>query len=503
MIQTQITHHTLWHALTGHAPPPALLPISIQAATTDSRDSGPGWLFAALPGDSAHGNRFVPDAIARGASAVICEAEGLAAAPAAGLPVVHCPEARLQWDGQHGALTAEHSVCYVVPSAMEGIRRVGAFQRLHRTRTTLKVVGITGSVGKTSTKELTHSVLNQHFDTYRNPGNVNGEHALPLVLMGLKYSHERFVTELGMYRLGEIDDMCRMTLPQTGIVTNIGPSHLERLGTMERIYEAKSELIRSLPPAEAGGVAILNWDDPRVRPMAALTDARIWRVGLTPECDLWADDIQSAGFKGIHFQAHLPAAWPVSQRTLHIRIPLLGRHSVHNALLAMAVGLSEGMPMQKILAGLRDPSNQVRLVLVQGINDSTLIDDTYNASEDSSIAALNLLADLRPRRQGRRIAVLGDMLELGPSTQISHVKVGRRAAQVADVLITIGELGRLMGEAALAAGMPAAAVQMLAEADEAVALMKQGIAPHDLVLFKGSRATGMDRVVADLSVPRS
>lgn len=499
-VPSNITHHTLWQALTGHAPPRALLPISIPTAVSDSRQVTPGALFAALPGERTQGNRYVGHAVAQGASAVICEEEGLAHVDWSTLPVVRCPEPVLQWSGPHGHLRAEHCVLYVVPDSMRAIGQVGRFQRLHRTRANLRVVGITGSVGKTSTKELTASVLRQHFDTYGTPGNLNGEHALPLVLMGLKYGHERFVTELGMYRVGEIDDMCQLTLPDIGIVTNIGPSHLERLGSMERIFEAKSELVRALPPMEAGGVAILNWDDSRVRQMADLTDARIVRVGLDPDNDLWADSIQSAGFKGMHFRCHISDAFHISRRTVHVRIPLLGRHSVHNTLLAIAAGLCEGMPLQKILAGLRDPRNQVRLVLVRGVNDSTLLDDTYNASEDSSVAALNLLADLKPERQGRRIAVLGDMRELGLFTARSHTKVGRHAAQIADVLVTVGDLGRLIGEAALEMGRAADEVRIVEQSDEATALLRELIGPDDLVLIKGSRAIGMESIVSGLSM---
>ena len=234
--------------------------------------------------------------------------------------------------------------------------------------------------------------------------------------------------------------------------------------------------------------------------MANLTQAHVFKVGLSPECDVWADEIESAGFKGIHFRLHLPVP---HNRALHVRMPLLGRHSVHNALLAAALGLSEGIPIQKILSGLRDTSSHVRLLLVRGINRSILLDDTYNASEESCIAALNLLSDLSPEKCGRRIAVLGDMLELGSATEISHIKVGRRAAQVADNLITIGDLGRLIGESALQVGMPKDSVCLLPDANSAVSLLREEIGPNDLVLFKGSRAIGMDTVVADMSVPAS
>ncbi len=501
-IPTHITHHTLWQALTGQAPPWELLPIPITSAVSDSRQVIPGALFAALPGERTHGNRHVGEAVAKGASALICEEEGLKYLPASGLPVVRCNSHQLEWPTDLAVLRAEHCVCYVVDSSMAAIQQVGLFQRLHRTRASLRVIGVTGSVGKTSTKELVRSVLRQHFQTYSSPGNMNGEHALPLVLLGLTYRHERFVTELGMYRLGEIAEMCRLAMPTTGIVTNIGPSHLERLGTMERIFEAKSELIRALPSAEAGGIAILNWDDVKVRPMADLTSARILRVGLTPDCDLWADEIQSAGFKGMQFRVHLPETLTSTRRALHVHIPLLGHHSVHNTLLAMAAGMSEGLPLQKILAGLRDPRNQIRLVLVRGINESTLIDDTYNASEESCIAALNLLADLEPKCQGKRIAILGDMLELGSSTTTSHIKVGRRASRVVDHLITIGTLGRLIGESALAVGMPNDTVHMLSEVQVALPILQEIVARDDLVLIKGSRAIGMEAIVAALSAPK-
>ncbi len=500
-IPTHITHHTLWQALTGQAPPWALRPLAITTAVTDSRQVVPGALFAALPGEHTHGNRHVEEAVAKGASAIICEEEALSYLPAADIPVVRCHTHHLDWPADLHVLHAEHCVCYVVHSSMAAIRQVGLFQRLHRTRDNLRVIGVTGSVGKSSTKELVHSVLRQHFQTYSSPGNVNGEHALPLVLMGLTHGHERFVTELGMYRLGEIAEMCQLTIPATGIVTNIGPSHLERLGTMERIFEAKSELVRALPSAEVGGIAILNWDDIRVRPMAELTAAQIIRVGLSPDCDLWADDIQSAGFKGMQFRVHLPEALQPARQALHVHIPLLGHHSVHNALLAIAVGLSEGLPLQKILVGLRDPRNQIRLVLVSGVNRSTLIDDTYNASEDSCIAALNLLADLDPERQGQRIAILGDMLELGTSTTTSHIKVGRRAARVVNRLITVGTLGRLIGESALEAGMPPGAVHILDNVEKALPVLQELVTHDDLVLIKGSRAIGMESIVSALRAP--
>jgi UDP-N-acetylmuramoyl-tripeptide--D-alanyl-D-alanine ligase len=205
--------------------------------------------------------------------------------------------------------------------------------------------------------------------------------------------------------------------------------------------QAKAELVQALPAAEEGGVAILNWDDERVRAMAGLTRARIFRYGFTPEADLWADEVQSMGMEGIRFRFHYRQPGQQRVESLHLRAPLLGSHSVQTALAATAIALVEEMSWEQIVAGLQSASGQLRLVVVAGINGATVIDDTYNASPASTIAALNVLADVQPRTRGRRIAVLGDMRELGSYTDEGHKLVGRRAADLVDVLITVGELG--------------------------------------------------------------
>ena len=301
-----------------------------------------------------------------------------------------------------------------------------------------------------------------------------------------------------MYGLGEIRRLCQLARPSVGVVTNVGPSHLERLGSLERIAQAKSELVQALPSAANGGVAILNWDDERVRPMAEMTDARIFRYGLTPEADLWADEIESAGMEGIRFRFQYKTERGKAE-TLYVKVPLLGRHSVHTALRAAAVGLVEGLTWQEIATGLQRSTGQLRLVLVGGINGSTLIDDTYNASPSSTLAALNLLEDLRNGNGRRRVAVLGDMRELGSYTDEGHRQVGIRAAATTEVLVTVGVLGRIIGAEALAAGFPAKNVYQFDGADEAIRALRELIQPGDLVLIKGSRAVGMDRIVSEIS----
>ncbi len=289
---------------------------------------------------------------------------------------------------------------------------------------------------------------------------------------------------MGMYDVGEISDLARMALPQVGVVTIVRPVHLERARTLERIIQAKTELVAALPPAPEG-VAILNYDDPSVRGMAAATEARVFFYGLSRQADLWADHIEGLGLEGIRFRLHY------QDEELHVKIPLLGRHSVHTALRAAAVGLMEGLTWQEIIEGMRGPLAQLRLVAVPGPHGATILDDTYNASPSSTIAALNLLDEL----DGRKIAVLGDMLELGDYEQEGHEKVGMRALEVADVLITVGERGRIIGETALRWGMDADRVHIVGSNAEAIALLEGMVTGEDVVLVKGSRAMRMEEIV--------
>jgi len=287
-----------------------------------------------------------------------------------------------------------------------------------------------------------------------------------------------------MYDVGEIADLARIALPHIGVVTIIGPVHLERARTMERIVQAKTELVQALPPAPEG-VAILNCDDPRVLGMREATRAQVFTYGLSPEADLWADGIEGLGLEGVRFRLHY------REEILHVKVPLLGRHSVHTALRAAAVGLVEGLTWQEIVEGLRAPSPQLRLVAVPGPRGSTILDDTYNASPASTIAALNLLDELT----GRKIAVLGDMLELGDYEEEGHRKVGVRAADVADVLVVVGGRGRIIGEEALEVGMPPERVHLLEDNEAAIQLLESMVGEGDVVLVKGSRAMRMEEIV--------
>jgi UDP-N-acetylmuramoyl-tripeptide--D-alanyl-D-alanine ligase len=263
---------------------------------------------------------------------------------------------------------------------------------------------------------------------------------------------------------------------------------MEQLGTIEAITNAKAELVEALPP---DGIAILNGDDERVRTMATRTRAPVFTYGLRPEYTLWASEIESHGLDGIAFRFNY------GSQSVHARLPLLGRHSVHSALAAASVGLSQGQSWGEIIAGLKDIAQLevLRIVVVEGVNGTTLIDDSYNASPDSVLAALNLLHDL----DGRKVAVLGDMLELGPYNDQGHVLVARRAALVASLFVAVGQMAPRMVQEARDAGLPPDATYAAADRDAAAGWLRARMQPGDIVLVKGSRALRLDELT-DLTV---
>ncbi|MGQ9627201.1 MAG: UDP-N-acetylmuramoyl-tripeptide--D-alanyl-D-alanine ligase [Anaerolineae bacterium] len=461
----------VWEGLTGQK---ARLPdIELGEVVVDSRLAGPGVAFFALRGERLDGHDFVADAFSRGAYCAIVERE---------IPDLECAwlDARRP---EIERMDVRPPICFLVPQSLKALQDLAAhWRRKHNPR----IVGITGSVGKTTTKEAVYAVLARRFRTLKSEGNYNNEIGLPLALLKLNPAHERVVLEMGMYDLGEIARLAEIARPHLGVVTNVGPVHLERLGTIERIAQAKAELVEALPP---DGVAILNGDDPWVRGMAEKTRARPFYYGLTENCDLWASHIESRGLEGVRFQMHY------GKETVHARIPLLGRHSVHTALAASAVGLLEGEGWEEIIAGLREGTAQLRLVVVPGLGGSLIMDDTYNSNPASAIAALNLLEEL----EGRKVAVLGDMLELGSYEEEGHRKVGRRAVDVADFLLTVGPRARLIAEEAKTYGMQPEKIVSVDNNAEAVACLKEMVSSGDVVLVKGSRGMRMEEIVSALT----
>ena len=447
----------------------------ITEAVVDSRQAIPGSLFVALPGEQADGHDFVEEAFERGASLALVQRD-----LTADIPVL---DLRSGW--QPSALDGvETPFAIRVENSLEALQQVARFWRQ---KLSLRVIGITGSVGKSTTKELVTEVLKQRYRTLKNRGNLNNEIGLPLTLLRLSEGHQRAVLEMGFYVPGEIAFLCEIARPQIGVVTNIGTVHAERAGSQEAIARGKAELVQALPAAPEG-VAILNYDDPLVRAMAGKTQASVFFYGLDSNADLWAEGVQGLGLEGISFRLHF------RNETLHMRVPLIGRHSVHTVLRAAAVGLVEGLTWQEIVNGLRSEHTQLRLVAVRTESGALILDDTYNASPESTLAALNLLDEL----EGRKVAVLGDMLELGPYEWRGHEMVGVRAAEVVDELVTVGRLGRMIAAAACRAGLSRSLVTELEDSDEAIEYLQTRLQASDVVLIKGSHGMRMDRITAAL-----
>ena len=441
----------------------------------DSRQAIPGCLFIALPGERADGHDYVPRAFSQGASLALVQREVD--------PSVHVVDLR---DKPGLALDNPLQTPFGlrVENSLHALQQIARFWRR---KLQLRVIGITGSVGKSTTKELVAEVLSQRYRTLKNPGSLNNEIGLPVTLLRLSEGYERAVLEMGFYVPGEISFLCDIALPQVGVVTNIGTVHAERAGSQEVIARGKTELVQALPAAPQG-VAILNYDDPWVRGMETQTKARVFFYGLDSHADLWAEDIQGLGLEGINFKLHY------HEETLSVRVPLIGRHSVHTVLRAAAVGLTEGLTWQEIMDGLRSGHTQLRMVAVHTDRGALLLDDTYNASPESMLAALNLLAEM----EGRKIAVLGDMLELGIYEKHGHEMVGARVAEVADELVAIGERARVIAESARLSGLSPQAITVLDNTEAAVDFLKDRLGEKDAVLIKGSHGMRMDRIVAAL-----
>ena len=461
-------------ALTNFRPSAATV---ITEAVIDSRQVIPGSLFVAIPGEKTDGHDFIEEAFRRGASFALIQRDMNGSFRTLDLRAVLSIDSFPRDE-------LSPPMCLRVENTVTALQQIA---RYWRRKLDLRVVGITGSVGKSTTKEMVAEVLSTRYRTLKSPGNLNNEIGLPLTILRLSTGHQRAVLEMGFYVPGEIAFLCDIALPQIGVVTNIGTVHAERAGSQEAIARGKSELVQALPPAPEG-VAILNFDDPWVRRMEEKTKARVFFYGLSREANLWADNVVGLGLDGIRFRLHYQG------ETLHVRIPLIGRHSVHTALRAAAVGLAEGMNWQEILEGLHQGHTQLRLAAVRSQTGALLLDDTYNASPESMLAALNLLDELG----GRKVAVLGDMLELGPYERTGHEMVGLRAAQVANILLTLGERAHLIAEAARRAGMRKASIIEFGEFEPLLEWLKANLTKEDAVLIKGSHGLRMDRIVSML-----
>jgi UDP-N-acetylmuramoyl-tripeptide--D-alanyl-D-alanine ligase len=432
---------------------------SVTGASVDSRFITPGSIFVAMPGERTDGHRFVADALRAGAVAALVDR-----------PV--------------DLLDDVDAAVIRVPDPLIALQELAAWWR---SRHSVRVIGVTGSTGKTIAKEMTADVLSRTLRTLRNEGNLNSETGLPMTLLWLEPAHEAAVLEMSMYTPGEIARLAELAQPEVGIVLAVHPTHLERAGSLERIARAKAELPEALP---ADGLAILNADDPWVAAMRDGTPASVRTFGLDSTADVRADEVVSHGLAGTEFT--LIAPWG----TRRVTSGTPGRHLVPHALAAAAAAEWMGVPFDEATAALAAGSRAAhRMAIAEAADGATLVDDTYNASPVSMGGALDFLAETPLREGGRRIAVLGDMLELGPDEERLHREIGDRAARAADAIVAVGTRGRWIAEGASAAG--AARVLTADDAEEAATVLERELAPGaaDVVLLKASRGIGLDRAV--------
>lgn len=458
-------------ALTGRVPDLAN-DFSIEEGCIDSREASKGSLFIALPGEKTDGHGYVDAAFANGAVLALIDH-----AIDSNYPVIDL-------QNLPDELPSHPPFSLLTNDSLQALQQLAAWWR---DQFDLKVIGITGSVGKSSTKDLMASILSRRLITLKSEGNRNNEIGLPLTLLKLNKNHEVAVLEMGFYVPGEIKLLCNIAKPSIGVITNVSAVHAERAGTLEVITQGKCELVQALPKVPEG-YAILNYDDERVRSMNEKTVARVFYYGLSPKADLWADEIESMGLDGIRCRMHYQGDYN------YLSAPLMGKHSVYTMLRAVSVALILGISWDWIFFALKNTSMQVRIVAVQTINGARLIDDTYNASPDSMQAALNLLNDLN----GRKVAVLGDMLELGQYEEESHQKVGLRASEVADELVFIGQRSAIMRDAAISNNFRPEKVHWFAKPAQATEYLKANLQPGDFVLVKASHGMHLEQIVTEL-----
>jgi UDP-N-acetylmuramoyl-tripeptide--D-alanyl-D-alanine ligase len=440
----------------GPRPPEGGAAHVVEGYSIDSRTARPGELFFAIVGPRHDGHDFVGAAVAGGAAAAVVSKGGPEAYPGApALVRVRDTTAALQALGAHA-----------------------------RRRRPLRVVGITGSAGKTTAKEMTAAVLAGRYRTHRTEGNLNNTYGLPLVLLRTPEEAEVAVLEMGMSYAGEIERLTAIADPDVGVILNVLAVHLEHFGGLDDIARAKGELFASMRP---DAIAVYNADDPRARRLGRAFPGTRLAYGLAPKADVAAAGVVVEGLGGIRFELRARGG----REPVRLQVP--GRHNVHNALAAAAVGQALGVDLPAIrrgLEGVRPPG--MRGVLHRLPRGIELLDDSYNSNPAAMECAIALLGEVRPR--GRRVLVMGDMLELGVHAKRAHARIGRRVAAAGiDLFVAAGPLCRAAYETARAgSGVEA---RHFADAEAAAPFVVSALRAGDVVLVKGSRGARMERVV--------
>lgn len=430
--------------------------VAFTACAIDSRALSGGELFVPLPGTRADGHEFIAAALAAGAAGSLARRDRALAGDAAALgkPIIRVDDP---------------------------LRALQALGRHCRERSGAPAVGVTGSNGKTTTKEMIAAVLGTRRRVHKNEGNLNNHIGVPLSLTRLRPEHDAIVLELGMSARGEIRDLCAMARPNVGVLTNVAEAHLEHLGSLEEIARAKSELAEALPE---DGLLVVNADDVRLWALHRGRRGRTRSFALENEAaDLRPESVAVTATGGTLVRLAGDVAF---------RLALLGRHNVRNALAALLVGDEFGVPRARAaeaLAALAPAKHRLELIQARGY---AVLDDAYNANPASMKAALELLGTIETA--GARRAVLGDMLELGPTSEALHEEVGR-SVPAAAWLYAAGKFAGAVERGARAAGVPSARTRRFESVSEMAAAVRADVRPGDLVLVKASRGMRLERVV--------
>ena len=436
-------------------------------ASTDTRTLRAGELFIALKGPNFDGAEFLAQAVEKKAAGVVVE-QGTDA---------------LDWDS-----------IFIIEVA-DTLRALGDLARAHRSRFDIPVVGVTGSNGKTTTKEMIAAALSTSGEVCKSEGNLNNLVGLPRQVLRLDEEHASAVFEMGMSEAGEIRRLAEIARPQVAVITNVGPAHIEGLGSVEAVRDAKGEILEAMPP---GGVAVLSNEDAHCRVLAERYEAmggRVIHFGFSPQSEFWADGIHISA-DGTRFTLRCPDG------ESEVRIKALGRHNVLNALAAAACASALGVALDEIAAGLSRavlPEMRLQAREIPGRAGVHLLDDSYNANPGSVSQALETASALRG--DGRLISVLGDMAELGPAAESAHREVGRNTAACGvDLFVGVGPLMRLASDEARRAGMDGARLMNFDTPEEAASSLAGVLLSGDWVLVKGSRSMMMERVVKGLEI---
>lgn len=432
----------------------------VSGVSTDSRSVTQGQLFVPLRGERFDGHDFLAAIADKGITCVLAEESWLE---------THTPPAAAS--------------CVAVKDTL---RALGDLAAAYRQRFHIPTIGVTGSNGKTTVKEMLGTILEQTGPGLKTEGNLNNLIGLPQMLFQLQPEHCWAVLEMGMSEPGEIDRLAVIAAPQVGIVLNALPAHLQSMGTVEAVAAAKGELLHRI---SAGGLAVVNADDPRVASLHQNPSARRISFGIN-RGEVRAKEIESLGLEGQRFRL----VTPKGETTVHLKA--CGRHNIYNALAATAA-LLEKVELAVIAAGLEAFAPYQGRFQMERLNNITIIDDSYNANPASMKAALETLSQVAA--EGHRIAVLGDMLELGEHEGEAHLGVGALAGQNADVVYLLGErMVKHTAEGAILADMPTTSIIRCASHAEIARQLHQSLRAGDVILIKGSRGMAMEKVATEL-----